>query len=200
MILIAIASTKTALESFLIALAALLTFPSGNRFTAATRAPKPTTMEIKPTPISSQDIVLMIFRAIAKTKSADAKPIMAVVNLTTPFGLLSLLKIAIAPNNSPNNEVIATRAVANFSDGIKDNTRSEAAKIAIAIAIFLRVSAFIESVKAPNASETPPRTSLILSTTLLPSENKSPPPLKNLAIPTPIAAMIPPLRTSNTLS
>ena len=196
----AIARIRRADDNFLIAFEALFTSFSGNNRIAATKDPRPTIIPRRAVPISSKDIVLNIFNATDSTKSKTDRPIMAFdILFKDPifFPSESLPNIAIAPNNSMNNVVIAASEVVSFSESIRDNTNSEPAKIAIETAIFFKMSAFIDPVNALRASPTPPRISFIFS--------KNPPALSvipvrdfmNFLIPKRIAANNPPFTRSN---
>ena len=141
-IFIPAARITSATASLPIALDALRTFFSGNRLTAATSAPRPTTVPVMPTPISLQLMVLMIFMATERIRSAVARPFMAAVPLIRPFEPeFILVNRANAVINSVNRIVIAPRAESNLALSTIEITTMDAARMAIATAIFLSASA-----------------------------------------------------------
>ena len=106
-------------------------------------------MVIKPkTPTSPFAIPLhsrsaICFNAFARIKTEKAIPTIdaeAFIELL-PFEAI-LLNSAIAPTNSPNKTVIAPSEDVSLFGSIDDITRSDAARIPIAVAIFISVPAF----------------------------------------------------------
>ena len=106
-------------------------------------------MVIKPkTPTSPFAIPLhsrsaICFNAFARIKTEKAIPTIdaeAFIELL-PFETI-LLNSAIAPTNSPNKTVIAPSEDVSLFGSIDDITRSDAARIPIAVAIFISVPAF----------------------------------------------------------
>ena len=202
-IFIAIENISNAVANFLIAFAALLTFPLGKRFTAPTNAPKPTTIAINPLANSLQLRDDTIFIAAANIKTAldivtIARDTFCIPSNFSPSDIFP--NINIAPKSSVNKAVIAVSATVNFSESTKDNAINAIANIPIADAIVNKVFAFIDCVNALKVSLTPPKISLILFMNPLALSNTPLADFINLAINTPIAAMIPPFTTSNNAS
>ena len=117
--------------------------PLPKTLAAATIAVISPAIPVSATTICSGSMSEIFFRAEASRRTEVETPIIAAVPLTTPLtSPLIRLKIAIEAINSANSTVMAPREVVNLLLSIKEIATIEAARIAIAEAIFKRVPAF----------------------------------------------------------
>ena len=87
----------TIAKAIVIIPAALFPIFLGSKWTAATRAPKPTTIATNPLANSSHDMLLIIFIAIANTNSAEDNFLIALADFVTFFSGRSLTAATRAP-------------------------------------------------------------------------------------------------------
>ena len=117
--------------------------PLPKTLAAATIAVINPAIPVSATTICSGSMSEIFFRAEASRRTEVETPIIAVVPLITPLtSPLIRLKIAMEAINSANKTVIAPREAFNLLLSIKEIATMEAARMAIADAIFRRVPAF----------------------------------------------------------
>ena len=112
-------------------------------FATPAKTPEITVIPVSPFAISFQLKDAIFFNADARINTETDKPnIIAVVFPAFLRSPLIFVKIAIDTISSANNPVIAVIADANFAESISERTTIAPVRIAIALAILIKVPAF----------------------------------------------------------